>query len=214
MPFITFEGIDGCGKSTLMSRLAEYLGKQGFKTDLTREPGGTPLAEELRSLVLKKGDESPVPRAELLIYEAARAQHVEKRIKPALEKGLWVLSDRFFDSSLAFQGGGRSIKLTDVDWLNHFATGGLRPDLTVLLDCPVEVGFQRRKSRENASTVSKPDRLESEKRSFHEVVRASFLAIARSELNRFLVLDAIQSPDQLFTDLVGHIKKKGWLTKS
>lgn len=210
MRFITFEGIDGCGKSTLMTALANELQGRGFSVDQTREPGGTPLAEELRNIILRKASEVPFARTELLLYEAARAQHVDGRIRPALQEGKWVLCDRFYDSSLAFQGAGRLLKMTDVSWLNDFATGGLKPDLTILLDCPVEVGQARRKKRQVANTTQ-ADRIEAEKKAFHEAVRRGFLSIAELESERFLVLDAMKKPEELFQDLMQALHGKGWL---
>lgn len=205
MPFITFEGIDGSGKSSLLKLLAGSLSKSGHKVELTQEPGGTNLGRELRQLLLRTTGEVPCPETELLIYEADRAQHVKTKIKPLLEKNYWVLSDRYYHSSLAFQGAGRSLKKEDVVWLNQFASQGLRPDLTVLVDCPVDVGFARRAGRV-------ADRFENEKREFHDKVRNEYLKIAEAEKDIFLILSSEKkSPESLLNELEGELKKRGLL---
>ena len=134
MSFIVFEGLDGSGKSSLMAALEKELQQRQIQYHHTREPGGTRLSEEIRNMILRKEGPSPLPRTELLLYIASRAQHVEEVIAPKLQSGSWVLCDRFTASSVAFQGGGREIKESDVHMLNTFATGGLQADLTVLLD--------------------------------------------------------------------------------
>jgi len=159
MAFIVFEGLDGSGKSTLMNRLSQVLNDQKIDHDMTREPGGTDLGDKLRNLILAKGPSAPVPRAELLMYEASRAQLVETWIKPRLEKGRWVISDRFAASSVAFQAGGRNIAESDVVWLNQFATTGLEPDLYILLDITVEESKNRRQKRQDATSIAE-DRIE------------------------------------------------------
>src|ERR1700677_727879 len=131
MAFLTFEGIDGSGKSSLLKNFADYLKTLGVPVEITREPGGSELGRELRQILLRTQGTPPCPESELLLYEADRAQHVSLHIKPCLEKKIWVLSDRFSDSSLAFQGAGRHIPIEKVNWLNEFATRGLLPDLTV-----------------------------------------------------------------------------------
>ncbi len=200
MPFITFEGVDGSGKSSLLQLLSEFLKKDGHTVEMTKEPGGTDLGIELRRLLLKTTGQAPTPRAELLIYEADRAQHVETKIKPLLSRGVWVLSDRFSDSSLAFQGAGRNISSEDVIWLNEFATGKVTPDLTVLVDCDVDVAASRRSDR-------KIDRLEGEKKEFHQKVRNGFLEIAKNHSQRFLVLNSErQSAAELLAILTKRIK--------
>ena len=202
MPFITFEGIDGSGKSSLIKKLADDLRKLGLVVEMTQEPGGTSLGTELRQILLRNKGDVPCPEAELLIYEADRAHHVKNKIKPLLNKGTWVLSDRFSDSSLAFQGAGRSLKMADVQWLNDFATGGLKPDLTVLVDCPVNVGHARRAGRE-------ADRFENEKNEFHEKVRQEFLKLAHAEPERFYILDSEKSgPEELLQKLLSEMKQR------
>jgi dTMP kinase len=215
MYFIVFEGLDGSGKSTLISNLEKHL--RGRHQDIlcTREPGGTPLAEELRQLILRRGGEIPSPRTELLLYESSRAQHVENRIRPALMKGQWVLCDRFTPSSIAFQAAGRNIATEDVEWLNRFAIQDVRPHLVVLLDLTVEESRRRQSARESGSGATR-DRIESEESSFHEKVRRSFLQQAseapkKSGESPWLVLDATRSPDDLLQLLLIELRRRQWL---
>jgi dTMP kinase len=205
MAFITFEGIDGSGKSSLIELLAQKLKSLGQTVELTREPGGSDLGRELRAILLRTDGDHPCPEAELLIYEADRAQHVSKKIKPWLARGAWVLSDRFSDSSLAFQGAGRKIPVEKIKWLNQFATGDTKPDLTVLLDCDVSISHARRQKREAAQLVA-ADRFEQEKEDFHRAVREEYLRIAKAEPDRFLVLDATGSPSELLEELLKCLK--------
>lgn len=211
MAFLVFEGLDGSGKSSLMRALEAELGKRGLHFHRTREPGGTPLGEEVRHLILRKqAGTVPVPRAELLLYEASRAQHVEEVIKPRLAQGEWVLSDRFSASSVAFQAGGREIAEKDVLWLNDFATSSLQADLTVLLDLPVAES-RRRQAHRSTQTGEEADRIESEKDAFHERVRASFLKQARENSPHWLVLDARSSTEEMLKILLQTLKEKKWL---
>jgi len=208
MPFLTFEGIDGSGKSSLMKLLEENLKQRGLHVEITREPGGSNIGPELRSILLRTQGAAPCPEAELLIYEADRAQHVAFKIRPWLDQGIWVLSDRFSDSSVAFQGAGRKIKIEDVKWLNRFATAGLTPDVTVLMDCPIEVSQTRRQKREREEKVS-ADRFEREDKEFHQAVRDAYLSLAREEKERFIVLNAQKDPKSLLTDLLQALQKRG-----
>jgi dTMP kinase len=186
--FITFEGPEGSGKSTHIRLLAAYLRDQGFAVTLTREPGGTPLGESVRGLLQHNGSgEAPVGRAEVLLFLASRAQHVERLIRPALQAGSWVLCDRFADSTLAYQGYGRGFDLNDLAEVNRFATGGLTPDLTVLLDVTTETSRARLSARESL-TASAPDRIEREADDFHRRLRDGFLDLALREPERFVVL--------------------------
>lgn len=210
MYFLAFEGLDGSGKSSLMGLLQNELKSRNLEFVQTREPGGTPLGDKLRQLILEKSAHPPVPRAELLMYEASRAQHVEELIRPSLKAGKWVLSDRFSASSLAFQGGARGISWEKVAKMNLFATDGLLPDLNVLLDLTVEESEKRREGRQKATGIE-ADRIESENRAFHQRVRDGFLRAASEDPTRFLVLDASKSPDQLFAILLGELKKRKWL---
>ena len=209
MAFIVFEGLDGSGKTTLMKKLSSLLDQSSIPHIITREPGGTPLGDEIRELILRKTGDAPSPRTELLLYEASRAQHVDKKIRPALDSGKWVLCDRFTASSMAFQAGGRSLKISDVEWLNNFATSDLKPHLFVLLDLTVDESEKRRENRQK-ETNTEADRLESEKRDFHERTRQGYLDEAKKDPSRWLVLDAGKTPDELFKILEKTVKEK-WL---
>lgn len=207
MFFVVFEGLDGSGKSSLMKMLADHLKENKIETLLTREPGGTPLGDEIRNLILRKDGQSPSARAELLLYQASRSQHVDLVIKPALDDKKWVLCDRFTASSLAFQGGGRGISEEQVIWLSEFSTHGLKPQLTVLLDLSVEES-QKRQQKRTAITGETADRMESEKNDFHERVRSNFVAQAKKDPQAWLVLDASQTPAQLFEILITHLRSQ------
>lgn len=182
--FITVEGTEGVGKSTNINFLCQLLKDKGIEIVLTREPGGTPLAEELRELLLTPREERVSQDTELLLMFAARAQHIENVIRPALARGAWVISDRFTDATFAYQGGGRGVKVESIRMLESLVQHGLHPDLTLLLDLDVEVGLQR------ASARSTPDRFEQEKVDFFGKVRAAYLERANNEPNRFAVIDA------------------------
>ena len=188
--FITFEGCEGCGKSTQVRELENHLKAQGCEVVSTREPGGTSVAESIRSILLDPGNETLSPVTELLLYEAARAQHVRERILPALEAGKTVLSDRFFDSTTAYQGAGRGLGAEDVVRLHAIATGGLTPDLTIVIDVPAALGLAR-------ATQGGSDRIEREKIDFHERVRAEFLRLAQAEPDRVSVVDGTKSIDDV-----------------
>lgn len=207
MRFLVFEGLDGSGKSSLMAALEAELAKRSVSFARTREPGGTPLGDEIRNMILRTDGPAPTSRAELLLYEASRAQHVEEVIRPKLAQGIWVLCDRFAASSVAFQGGGREISEKDVHALNDFATGGLKADLTILLDLSVEESRKRRQGR-GAQTGESEDRIESEADSFHEKVRQSFLKQARENASSWLVLDAKETPATLFQQLLQALKER------
>lgn len=182
--FITIEGIEGVGKSTHMDRLVGRIEAAGHKVITAREPGGTPTAELIRDVVLGHAEE-PIPDiAELLLMFASRSLLVENVIRPALSAGTWVVCDRFVDASRAYQGGGRGIPMEQVNELADWVLGDLRPDLTLLLDAPVEIGLSRAGARGN------PDRLDSERTDFYTRVRASYLGLAEAEPDRFVVVDA------------------------
>jgi dTMP kinase len=199
--FVTFEGIEGSGKSTQAKLLFEELLKRGFTVTLTREPGGTPAAEEIRNVLLTEKQEKFPPIAEVFLYEAARAFHVENLIKPALERGSVVICDRFTDSTLAYQGFGRGISLEFLKELNEKATGGIKPDLTFLLDLPVEEAFKRLR-RKNL------DRIESESLSFHKRVREGFLSIAEEEPERIVVIDATLDVNSIFETVLSEFLRR------
>jgi dTMP kinase len=187
--FITFEGIEGVGKSTNMAHLKKGIEDHGHRVLTTREPGGTPMAERIRALVAEHGDEAMPDIAELLLVFAARALHVNNVIRPALAAGTWVICDRFSDSSRAYQGGGRGLPQEDINRLAEWVHGDLRPDLTILLDAPVEIGMSR------AGRRGKLDRFELEQTEFFSRVRSVYLQLAESEPDRFVVVDATQDLD-------------------
>lgn len=194
--FITVEGGEGVGKSTNLALIADCLRATGIEVLETREPGGTPLAERIRALLLEAGDAEPVdPTAELLLIFAARAQHLARVIEPALRAGQWVLCDRFTDATYAYQGGGRGLPAETIAALEHLVVAERRPDLTILLDAPVAVGRQRVEQR------GAPDRFEREQRQFFEAVRAAYLARAAAEPERFLIIDASQPLTDVQRDL-------------
>jgi dTMP kinase len=184
--FITLEGIEGAGKSTQLGVVRAILERAGHEVLVTREPGGTPLAERIRELVLLPGREAVPPLAELLLMFAARAEHVASRIRPALERGVWVVCDRFTDATLAYQGGGRGVPVTLIRTLADAIHGDLWPDLTLLLDVAPDVGLARASRRGGA------DRFEQEDLVFFERVRAAYLALATAEPARLAVIDAAQ----------------------
>jgi len=190
---ITLEGIEGSGKSTQAALLRDTLLSERIPVCLTREPGGSPLAERVRDLILKEGEEPMAPGAELLLFLAARAQHVARTIRPALERGEVVICDRFTDATVAYQGGGRTLPESILTPLNDWATGGIKPARTYLLDVPVELGLERAKRR----TGDQPDRFEKESRSFFEAVRARYLDVARREPERIVVLRGTDPEDIL-----------------
>nr|WP_307834710.1 dTMP kinase [Actinoplanes lichenicola] len=191
--FVVFEGGEGAGKSTQVTRLAALLQAEGRDVVVTREPGATDVGARIRQLVLDKS-EAPSPRSEALLYAADRAHHVATVVRPALARGAVVISDRYVDSSLAYQGAGRTLPVAEISWLSSWATGGLKPDLVVLLDVDPGVGLNRVDSRGEGT-----DRLESESRSFHERVRYAFLDLAAADPKRYLVLDAARPVDDITT---------------
>lgn len=184
--FITFEGGEGAGKSTQIARAAGWLRARGVEVILTREPGGTPRAERLRAILLEH-DAEPMPQScELLLMFAARATHLENLVRPAIARGAWVLCDRFTDATYAYQGGGRRVPRARIDALASIVHPDLWPDLTLLIDLPVEAGLARAASRNGADG---PDRFESEQQAFFERVRATYLERAQAEPARFRVID-------------------------
>ena len=190
--FISFEGIDGVGKSTQIRLAEDYLRAKGKDVLCTLEPGGTELGQEIRNLLLhRKGDVAP--RAEALLYAADRAHHVATKVRPALESGKVVITDRFLDSSVAYQGAGRKLSAVEVRNISLWAVDGLLPDLTVLVDLDPVIAAERRKG-----TGEAPDRLELEKIDFFQAVRDEFLKLAAAEPNRFLIVDATKTPIEIF----------------
>ena len=192
--FITFEGGDGSGKSTQIQSVRDWFASRGREVIVTREPGGTELGTEIRRLV-QNGPEDVDARTEALLYAADRAYHVATVIAPALERGAVVLGDRYIDSSLAYQGAARSLGVDEIASLSAWATRGLYPSLTFLLDLPPEVGARRR--------TDAPDRMERESMDFHERVRHEYLRLADAEPERFVVIDAVGTVDEVFSEIRG-----------
>jgi dTMP kinase len=190
--FITLEGGEGAGKSTQARLLGDRLHEAGIPVVVTREPGGTPAGERIRALLLAPGEEPITPRTEALLMTAARAEHVARVIEPALGSGLWVISDRFADSTFAYQGGGRGLPLRQLQKAQELATDGLTPDLTLLLDLPVDIGLGRRMGGMEA-----PNRLDAEARTFHESVRTSYHSLVAADRVRWHVVDATSSVGQI-----------------
>ena len=192
--FITFEGGEGAGKSTQIARAAEWLRGRGVEVLVTREPGGTPRAERLRTILLER-DSEPMPQScELLLMFAARATHLDNLIRPAVSRGAWVLCDRFTDATYAYQGGGRGMPVAQIDALAGIVHPDLQPDLTLLLDLPVAAGLARASHRNGADG---PDRFEAEQQAFFERVRDTYLERARREPQRFRVVAASGSLDEV-----------------
>ena len=193
--FLTFEGIEGSGKSTHARRIGKHLQEAGYRVFLTREPGGTALGEALRSVLLDPGVETPVPEAELFIILAARAQHVRRRILVHLDKGEIVISDRFSEASLAYQGGGRGMGLEAVRAADRLATGGLASDLTILCDLPVDDALGRVHARQRQG--GEVNRFDREALDFHESVRRTYLELARLEPERIVVVETSGTEDEV-----------------
>jgi dTMP kinase len=200
--FITLEGIEGAGKSTVAAALAAALRAHGLTVVATREPGGTPLAERLREVVLQRGTERIAPEAETLLMFAARAVHVENLIRPALARGEWVICDRYTDATRAYQGGGRGVSASFIETLSGEVLGYFTPDLTLLLDLPVMTGLERAHARRRAAGDGDVDRFESETVAFFDRVRARYLEIATADPGRVRVLDATKSAAALAQDAV------------
>jgi dTMP kinase len=194
--FISVEGIEGVGKSSNIEVLVTHIENEGYEVVTTREPGGTPLAEEIRELLMHRGDEPISGVAELLMMFAARSLNVNNNIRPALDAGKWVVCDRFTDSSRAYQSAGRGLPMEMVNELADWVHADLWPDLTILLDAPVEVGMVR------AGNRSEPDRIEQEEHAFFERVRDSYLGQANAEPDRFVVLDTTRSLATVQADVV------------
>jgi dTMP kinase len=201
--FITFEGGEGVGKSTQIVRSAAWLGSRGVEVVLTREPGGTPRAELLRKVLLDRNLEAMPPSCELLLMFAARATHLANLIEPALDRGAWVLCDRFTDATYAYQGGGRGLPEHDIDALVQIVHPGRQPDLTVLLDASAAIGMERARAR---NATDGPDRFETERIEFFERVRHCYLDRARRDPARIKVVDAQASMDIVQCSIAAHIQ--------
>jgi len=198
--FITFEGIEGCGKSTQAKMLSEYLQGIGIDVLLTREPGGPKISEEIRRILLSTENKEMIPETEVLLYMASRSQHTAEWILPALQSGKWVISDRYYDSTRAYQGAARKIPAETIDILTRFATFALKPDLTFLVDLPAEIGLSRIEAK-------LADRLEQESLVFHQNVRKGFLQIAGMEKDRFVILDGRQSIEEIRNEIKAEISR-------
>ena len=211
--FIAIEGPDGCGKSTQIALLAAALRERGFDVVLTREPGGTRLGEEIRKVLLLSKDENFSPYAELLLFEAARAQHVEEVLKPAMKEGKVVIASRYAEATRAYQGGGRGLPLTEVAAANELGTRGLWPDLTIILDIDSEEGLRRVKGcQEGAAGKDLPpgelDRIEKESLDFHRRVRKEYLSLAEEEKDRVRVVDGSRAVGEVFKEVLALVLER------
>jgi dTMP kinase len=193
--FITLEGPEGSGKTSQLPRLADFLRRSGFDVLTTREPGGTSISEQIRTVLHNLENKEMNPRTEILLFQASRAQLVEEVIRPHLERGGVVLSDRYADSTLAYQGYGHQVDIEPLRVLVNFATGGLKPDLTFLLDVDVEIGLRRKELK------GEWNRLDAYNLDFHQRVRQGYLQLVRNEPERWVVIDASQAPGQVQNEM-------------
>lgn len=207
--FITFEGIEGCGKTTQIGMLKEYLESKNYPVLMTREPGGTGLGERIRAILLNSSSEIIAPLAEFFLYEACRAQILEEVIKPALKNNKIVLCDRFADSTIAYQGYGKGLDLDAVKEINKLAAGAVIPDLTFIIDCEVDAGLKRAWARINsAKTKNKEDRFEKEDIEFHKRVRDGYLKVAAAEPDRIKVINGTHDIDTIHKEICGIVEKR------
>lgn len=190
--------MEGSGKTTQIRLLRKYLSRKGIPCKVTREPGGTRIGEKIRRILLNPEHREMVPLTELLLYESSRAQHVQEVILPLLKKGVVVLSDRFADASIAYQGYGRKVDLKWVETLNRLASFGIKPDMTFLLDCPTDLGLKRALERNRRFKNEKEGRFEKEQMEFHHRVRKGYLALAKKEPNRVKVIDTRSGEKKVF----------------
>lgn len=197
---ITFEGIEGCGKSTQARLLAEYFERRGKEVFLTREPGGPQISEKIREILLSNENEEMLARTEVLLYAASRSQHTGEWIMPAMKDGKIVISDRYYDSTLAYQGAARKIDRKVIDSITRFATFDIKPEITILIDIPVETGLSRIKQKD-------ADRLERESIDFHRKVRRAFLELAKEE-ERYIVIDGTRSIDVINKEIILKIEER------
>jgi dTMP kinase len=204
--FITFEGMEGCGKSTQAKRLIEHLEQLGIPVVFTLEPGGTRVGQAIRRVLLDTRNDNLSALAELLLYAADRAQHMEEVIHPALEQGKWIVCDRFADATTVYQGYARGQDMTLIHMLREKTCGGFWPDITFLLDCPVDVGLKRAMRRNETLPDDGQDRFEREERPFHEAVKQGYLTLAKKEQERFAVIDATLTEDAIETQIFKHIE--------
>lgn len=204
--FISLEGGEGCGKSTQLNLLAEALRKMfpGREVIATRSPGGTPAAEKIRSVLKEKMEEEIIPETELLLFGACHAQMVHNLIRPAMERDAILITDRFFDSTIVYQGCARGLDRNRIDWINQFACDGTKPDLTLLLDLSTEQGS----ARTHARAAVENDRFDSETDSFHQKIRAGFLDLAQGEPERFAIIDATGSIEEVHQAIMEVIRER------
>jgi dTMP kinase len=205
--FITFEGIEGCGKTTQIKRAGEYLKQRNIPFIITEEPGGTPIGRKIREILLKKGSLGEInSEAELLLFSAARSQHVRDVIIPALKENTVVLCDRFYDATLAYQGFGRGLDIDFIRLINDFSSANLKPGLTLLLDLPVEIGLKRAMNRiSRIKEGQAEDRFEREDLEFHKRVRSAYLFLAEQDENRFRVVNSTQDIDVVHREICAHL---------
>jgi dTMP kinase len=199
--FITFEGVEGCGKTTQIKLLSGFLSARGIRSRLTREPGGCPIADKIRAILLDADNCALSPLAELMLYAAARAQHVTEIISPALNAGEIVLCDRFYDATVAYQSFGRGIDRKTIDVFNHQACQGVTPDLTVLMDCDPYIGLERARRRIEGTSGPREERFELEALTFHRQVRAGYLQLATEEPGRFVVINGSKTIEDIFSEI-------------
>jgi dTMP kinase len=204
--FITFEGIEGCGKTTQVKRFAKRLKGLGISLITTLEPGGTRIGKDIRKILLDSRNRNLSPLTELFLYAADRAQHVEELIKPALDEGKWVICDRFFDATVAYQGIARGQDMELIGILNEEATQGIQPDITFLLDCPVHMGLNRALERNETQSQKGQDRFEREALDFHRAVREGYLELARKNQDRFVIIDTTLPKDEVEEKIFQHIE--------
>jgi len=203
--FVTFEGIEGCGKTTQISRLAQQLREQQLPVVVTREPGGCDIADQIRTILLDSANSAITSECELLLYAAARAQHISEIIKPAIEQGSIVLCDRFCDATVAYQGHGRKLGVDKITYLNNYACQGISPQLTLLLDLDVTTGLTRARQRNAQDHLQDEDRFEAESLEFHQRIRDAYLDLSRREKQRIKVVDASGDQNSVFERLMNTI---------
>ncbi|UCB51084.1 MAG: dTMP kinase [Deltaproteobacteria bacterium] len=204
--FITFEGIEGCGKTTQVRRLVKRLKRRGIPLVTTLEPGGTGIGKKIRRILLDSRNKDLSPLTELILYAADRAQHVQEVIRPALEEGKWVICDRFFDATVVYQGKARGQDMKLIRILNEKATRGIRPEITYLLDCPVDMGLGRALRRNETQFQKGQDRFEREALAFHNAVREGYLDLARENRDRFVIIDATLPKNKVEGKIFQHIE--------
>lgn len=200
--FLTVEGIEGCGKTTQLKRLAKQLRDAGHNCVMTKEPGGTPIGDRVRAILLDPQAEGMDALSELFLLAASRRQHVVELVQPALEKGAVVLCDRYAEASVVYQGYGRGLDLQQVLDINRWATDGITPDITLVFDLPEAVGLERARSRNATENLMAESRLEGEDLAFHRRVREGYLVLAKEHPERFAVIDANRPIDDVFTDVI------------